>query len=184
MKIQVLVIISLFTTLNTIGQSPDTVFMRQDHEYDDTLIYSTDTVIFKSGMTKHILIGTTVLPWTHDQLMAKGYGLYFDKVTKSDCKNHEEKWSADKINAIHTTDSTMTVDIQITDNCCYDFLCDISMDSSATLDLIYHGYGTYCSCDCCFGLTYHFSLLKSDDYREVKAVMINGNRKSIHIIKK
>lgn len=169
-----------------LGQTPDTVFMRYDHNYDDTLIYKTDTLISKSGMTRQILIGTAILPSTHSQMWARGYQLYDSKVTKSDCKKDFKEWGPhdSKINYIINTDSTLTVDINITDNCCYEFLCDISVDSTATLNLIYYGYGTYCACDCCFGLTYHFNKVKLPDYSEIKAVMINGNRKTIKSIKK
>lgn len=177
---------AIFGWIVTSAQSPDTVFIRQDKNYDDTLIYKTDIVIFQSGMTKHILIGTTVLPWTDNQQMAKGYRLYFHEVKKSDCLQSEEivYRSPDKINSIIDTDSTLTVDISITDNCCYDFFCDISVDSSATLNLIFYGYGTYCFCYCCFGLTYYFSKLKSPDYPDLKAVMINSNHNTTMRIKK
>jgi hypothetical protein len=118
-------------------------------------------------------------------MMARGYGLYLNKVTKSNCQgNANEKWSPDKINSVINTDSTLTVDINITDNCCYEFLCDNSVDSTGTLNLIYYGYGTYCACDCCFGLTFHFVKIKSPDYSDIKAIMINDNRKTIKPIKK
>lgn len=182
--ITLLLTIFLFSTV-AIAQSPDTVFIRQDHSFDDTLIYATDTIVFESGMRKQILIGTTILPSTHNQMMARGYGLYLNKVTKSDCKGDAyEKWSTDKINSIINTDSTLTVDINITDNCCYEFLCDISVDSTGTLNLIYYGYGTYCACNCCFGLTFHFAKEKNPDYSDIKAVLINENRKTIKHIKK
>jgi len=176
---------TLCISSNSRAQSPDTVFIKQDKNFDDTLIYTIDTIIFRSGMTKHILIGTTVLPWTHNQQMAKGYGLYLDKVTKSDCQGDAyENWTPDKINSIANTDSTLIVDINITDNCCYDFLCDISVDSTATLNLIYYGYGTYCDCDCCFGLVFHFSKINNPDYADIKSVMINGKRKTLKQISK
>jgi hypothetical protein len=177
--ITLLLSIILFSTV-VLGQSPDTVFIRQDHNFDDTLIYSTDTIVFESGMRKPILIGTTILPSTHHQMAASGYGLYLNKVTKSDCQGDAyEKQNPDEINSIINSDSTLTVDINITDNCCYEFLCDISVDSTGTLHLIYYGYGTYCSCNCYFGLTYHLEKEKSPEYPEVKAVMINDNRKTI-----
>jgi hypothetical protein len=174
----------LFSTV-ALAQSPDTVFIRQDHNFDDTLIYATDTIVFESGMRKQILIGTTILPGTHNQMGAREYGLYLQKVTKSNCKGDaNEKWNPDKINSVMNTDSTLIVDINITDNCCYEFLCDISVDSTATLNLIYHGYGTYCYCECCFGLTFHFEKEKSPHYSDIKAVMINDNRKTIKQVKK
>jgi hypothetical protein len=136
-------------------------------------------------MRKQILIGTTILPSTHNQMRARGYGLYLYKVTKSNCQGDAyENWNSDKINAVINTDSTLIIDINITDNCCYEFLCDISVDSTGILNLIYYGYGTYCSCECCFGLTFHLEKEKSPDYSGIKAVMINENRKTIKRIKK
>lgn len=179
-------IIVYFTfTCAMLAQSPDTVFVRQDHYFDDTLLYSTDTIVFESGMRKQLLIGTTVLPGTHNQMGARGSGLYLKKVSKSDCQREaHEKVRPDKINSITATDSTLTIDINITDNCCYEFLCDASVDSSATLNLIYYGYGTYCACECCFGLTFHFEKEMGPEFTGIKAVMINNNRETISYIRK
>lgn len=175
----------LFSAI-VLAQSPDTVFIRQDSNFDDALIYATDTIIFESGMTKQILIGSSVLPGTHNQMGVRENGLYLQKVTKSNCQRDVTEYGGgmqDKINSIVTTDSNMAIDINIYDNCCYEFLCDVSVDSTMTLNLIYYGYGTYCSCDCCFGLTFHFLKEKSPDYPDIKAVMINENRKTLRIIK-
>ena len=180
----ILILISSFFWTGALAQSPDTVFIRQDHNFDDTLIYSTDTVIFESGMRKQILIGTTILPGTHNQMAARESGLYLMKVTKSNCQAEGyAKGVPDKINSIINSDTTLIVDINITDNCCYEFMCDISVDTTATLNLINYGYGTYCSCECCFGLTFHLKKEKSSDYREIKAIMINDNRKTLKRIK-
>lgn len=176
----------LFSTI-ALAQSPDTVFIRQDKNYDDTLIYVTDTIVFESGMTKQILIGTTILPGTYNQMAAMSSGFYLQKITKSNCQLDVTEFGGglqDKINSIINTDSTMAIDINIYANCCYEFLCDISIDSNGVLNLIYQGYGAYCSCDCCFGLTYNLTKENSPDYSEIKAVMINDNRKTIQIIKK
>jgi hypothetical protein len=187
MKHRTIIMLLATFLLSTIAlaQSPDTVFIRQDHNFDDTLIYVTDTIVFESGLRKQILIGTTILPGTHNQMGARGSGLYFQKVMKSDFKGDVyENWSPDKINSIIDTDSTLTIDIKITDNCCYEFLCDFSVDSTGTLNLIFYGYGTYCLSDCCFGLTFHFIKEKRPDLTDIKAVMINDNRKTIRPIKK
>ncbi|MEO5584762.1 MAG: hypothetical protein ABIQ75_04840 [Flavobacteriales bacterium] len=164
----------------------DTVFMRHSKEWTaDTLSYVTDTVVFPSGMMRHILTGTTILLQTNEQQNAKGFGLYFDKVTKSDCQhNGEEAYlSKDKINSIVSTDSTLTVDINVYDNCCFDFLCDLAVDSTGTLDLIYYGYGTSCSCRCCFGLTFDLSKMYFGEHEELKGVMLNGDRKTLKPIR-
>ncbi|MHB1278703.1 MAG: hypothetical protein ACYC1Q_09905 [Bacteroidia bacterium] len=137
-------------------------------------------------MRRHFLSGTTILPWTGNQQNAKGYGLYFDKITKSDCQSNAGKYypPEDKINTIIQSDTDLVIDINIGANCCHDFLCDIEVDSLGTLNLIHHGYGTYCACECCFGLVYHFNVMKYKDIREIKFVMINGDRKTIKPLKK
>lgn len=179
------IILTLLVSPITIFAQLDTVFIRGNVGKYDSLYYATDTVIFPSVMQRHILAGTTVLPWTHNQQHAKGYGLWFAGVSKSDCKEDRNDFPVpDRINSVVATDSSLTIDINITDNCCYDFLCDISVDSTGTLNLIYYGYGTYCACDCCFGLTYNIAVLKFEDYDEVKAVMINGDRRTLKMINK
>ncbi len=157
----------------------DTVFIRHKNDtIENPLIYQTDTVIFASEMQRHILTGTTVLPATHNQMAAYGYGLWFNKVKKIDCvrDGRMEKGGQNKINNIIQTDTSLIVEMTIYDNCCYDFLCDIEVDSTDALHLIYHGYGTYCACNCCFGLTYYFSIIKNPEYKTIKGVMLNNQR--------
>ncbi|HTA84522.1 MAG TPA: hypothetical protein VK783_16380 [Bacteroidia bacterium] len=177
-----------------VDKSYDTVFIKHDSsQYSKKLKYVTDTVIFNKE-SRQILIGTTIIPETHSSHDAwVEYGFCLNKVVRTKCKKEvgEEPTGPDQINSIISSDSTLVVDINITDNCCYSFLCDVGVDNSATLNLIYTGYGMYCDCDCCFGLTYYFKILKSPDYfpkkiryKPVKAVMINGNAKSKRMIKK
>jgi hypothetical protein len=190
-------LIVLFAALTFAGNCPgqstddysnyqDTVFIRYNKDWSaDTIHYVIDTVIFMSGMQRHVLTGTTVLPWTGNQQGAKEYGLFFTKVTKSDCI-HESEFGEEfenKINSIVVTDSNMIIDFNINDNCCYDFLCDISVDASGILHLLYSGYGTYCFCDCCFGLTYHLNVIKSEDEPKITAVMIGDDHKTIRKVK-
>lgn len=182
-------------TLDTYGQESndltkyqDTVFIKYNKdESGNTLKYGTDTVVFKTDTRRNILIGTTVLPYTSHQIGAIQYGLKFKRVTSSDCQQDVTEFAGeiqDKINSILMTDSTLTIDLNIYDNCGYDFLCDVSVDSTATLNLIYYGYGTWAFCQCCFGLTYHFTLKKEKDTPEIKSIMINGIRETLKPIKK
>lgn len=177
---RILYLITFLTiSLNILAQQ-DTIFIKHSKDWTpETLIYETDTVIFSSEMMRHILTGTTILPQTHNQMNAKGYGLYFENVTKTECQSHGEEVysSSDKINYIISTDSSLIVDINIYDNCCYDFLCDISIDSAGELNLIYYGYGSYCACDCCFGMCFHFEKLEVEE--KIKTVIINGDKKTL-----
>ncbi len=169
---------TLFSLPAIASAQQDTVFIKQSIDWTaDTLQYETDTILFESGMVRHILAGTTILPSTHNQMNAWGYGLFLQDVTKSDCQSHGEEvyWNKDKINFVDITDSTLKVDITVYDNCCYDFLCDAAVDSSGVLNLIYHGYGGNCACDCCFGLIYHFERSTYPDNQPITSVQIQGD---------
>lgn len=187
MKHIIFLFILISFAMDMYGQA-DTVFMKYDSDqYDDSIIYETDTVIFYTPRERHILIGTTIIPYTHNQINARGYGLYLEKVTKTDCKKdlaNSRITYKNKINSVFRNDSILIVETQIFDNCCYSFLCDVSLDSSAILNLLFQGYGTYCSCDCCFGLTYQFRIEIQPEYEKIKAIMINGNLKTVRGIKK
>jgi hypothetical protein len=177
MKPILILVVPLFMSSIGLAQQ-DTVFIKQSIDWTaDTLSYETDTIVFESGMVRHILTGTTVLPNTHNQFSTWGYGLYLNDVTKSDCQNHGEEVysSADRINSVELTDTTLTIDITVYDNCCYDFLCDVSADSSGPLNLIYYGYGTHCACECCFGLVYHFSREFDSDTNQIDSVVLQGD---------
>lgn len=178
---------SIKSETKKIPKHEDTVFIKHDKDWtSDNLNYVTDTLIFKSGMGRNILIGTSILSSSKNQFSAKWeYGLYFSKVTKTDCEKSAEQYLEEggiiqnKINSIITSDSALIIDINIFDNCCYDFLCDISIVDGSTINLISNGYGTHCDCDCCYGLTYYLTKLKSPDYKKMKSVMINGDRKTM-----
>lgn len=152
----------------------------------NTINFATDTVYHLSDTTQHILKGTTVLPGTHNQQMAKEFGLSFNKVTKLACEADVDEINGSiqyKINSIFSTDSTLTVDITIYDNCCYDFLCDISIVDNTILNLIFSGYGMYCDSNCKSILTYKMINKKYSDFKKLTSVMINGNRKTIKNLK-
>lgn len=55
------------------------------------------------------------------------------------------------------------------------FLCDIKIDSTKTLDLLYTGYGNYCACECCFGLTFYLKRPEYIDNFDIESIIINGN---------
>lgn len=170
----------LSLTLGLYGQY-DTVFItRPIDNPSDTLEYQTDTALVDYGRSSHVLIGTSILPNTQNQLSALEYGLLFTHIQKSECQDSGEDVyeNSDVIKSIVQTDTSLVIDVNVYDNCCYDFLCDISVDKSGTLHLIYHGYGTLCACDCCFGLTYYISKDKSLEHYNVKSVMIHNDRKT------
>ncbi len=78
-----------------------------------------------------------------------------------------------------TNDSTLVVSANIYANCSHKFLGEIEIVEENTLNLVYHGYGGYASCGCCFGLTYTINIFRDDDkrYTKVKYVTIGGYNK-------
>ena len=184
----------VFSYLGVFGQSDD---LEDLTKYQDTVFmqyrkygvegYVTDTVIFEGSWKRNILTGTTIIHETDNQNTAYYlYGLYFNKVTKSDCQNGGiPDYVPDRINSILLTDSTLIIDINITGNCSHDFLCDFAVDTTGTLILFYTGYGGRAICSCCFGLTYHLCIDKDmGNFSEIKAVKIGDNRKTIKEIKR
>ncbi len=173
-------------SLTAICQS-DTVFIRhKNYETSDTSYpYKTDTIIFQSTIPgRFVLCGTKILPtgilgWLGD------YGLNLEAVSRTDCKDHEPFSSGNEVESINKTDSTLEIETKIISNCCYSFLCDIPYNNDTILNLVYYGYGSYCSCDCCFGLTYRFKKepFLGDIQRKFKYVMINGDKKTMKPLK-
>lgn len=138
------------------------------------------------------LLGTTILTASEKNMTARWVnGISLKRIIKSECQGSNEKINPDKINHFEIkNDSIVSIDITINANCCYDFLAEIEVTKDNVLNLIYHGYGSYCSCNCCFGLTYELLLWKDDKeyvFETIKSVMINNNRdtqKPVVLIKK
>ena len=157
----------------------DTVFIKYDPDgFDDILEYKTDTLLFQSQNSRHLLVGTTSLPETKNQMTTWKYGLQFEKVNPTECLSGNSI-STDTINYIESTDSTLVIDVNVYDNCCFSFLCDVSIDNSGIMNLISTGYGGTCGCNCNFCLTFIFNKKNDVKYPNIEGVMVNGNRKSI-----
>jgi hypothetical protein len=179
-KLRTLVTVLTFvlTTSLAWGQM-DTVFIKYNNDLlEEKPNYKTDTVIFDSPNARQILFGTTILPMTFNQQMAKNYGLYFDSVALTPCSQQLGK-KPDMQNQVVTANQVedrLTIAIKYWGNCCHSFLCDIEVQNESTINLIIHGYGAmYCDCSCCYGLTYHFSTMKVDSFDKLEFVTINGN---------
>ena len=180
LKFIIIITTLILSTDLTFGQS-DTVFIRYNKDsFEDIMNYKTDTIIFNTPNERQLLYGTTVLPWTGNQQIAKGFGLYLDKVSVTPCKNGRPD---EKVRVLSTfsTDSTLKITLNILGNCCHSFLCDISVVKDSLINLIHYGYGsTYCSCICCFGLTYNISLLKEfSEFNKLKWIIINGDDRTL-----
>lgn len=143
-----------------------------------------DTFLFDSPMLGQVLIGTCILPGTSGQNNAYGNGVWFEKVTKSDCMNNgDEAYNgSSRINSFAINDSTLVVDMTFIDNCCYEFLCDVEMGEDGILHLNNTGYGSLCACLCCFGVQYHFTLNKDSEYYNLKGIMLGNDEKTLRKI--
>jgi len=140
----------------------------------------------KSGdksVSGHQLVGTTVLTASKKNMEAGAvHGLWLDDFKSSQClQPQSETPPPTEITSVkHPNDSTLIITANINANCSYDFLGEIEIVSDNTLNLIYHGYGGYASCNCCFGLTYKIKIVRNDDYRfdKLKYVTIDGIAKT------
>lgn len=168
----------------------DTVFIRYTDRLADAPSYKVDTLLSSSILRgSNILVGTTALPNTENQMAARSYGLHFIGVEASQCEDTPEsryKWGAaeipHEIDKVEMTDSTMSVDISLYSNCCYDFLCDIAVLEDGVLNLIYHAYGqSHCACNCCFGLSYQMSFPYEEarEGKKLTGVVINGDMRTL-----
>lgn len=169
-------------SLAAYGQS-DTVFLRYDNDkFDEKLTYKTDTVIFDTPNARQIIYGTTALPMTVNQQLAKNFGLYLDHVTITQCKQEFVK-RPDEINkVISVTEGkdSLIIEIKIWGNCCHSFLCDMQVVDDKTINLITQGYGAfYCDCTCCYGLTFHIGTMRGIEYKMLETIMINNDRQTL-----
>lgn len=180
MKVFFISLLWIGISFNSVSQ--DTVYISATEDWTaDSLKYKTDTIVFSSGLVRNLLVGTCRIPSTSNQINAYGWGLYFKKVTGSDCDdNGERKFKfTDRVNSYLVTDSSLLIDITIRENCCYDFLCDISIENNETLNLMFTGYGGNCGCTCCFGLVYEFELMNPEDFKKIKSITINGDPETL-----
>ncbi len=169
----------------TLFSQTDTTFITYDTDmHDDTTIYKTDTIINNGMFNRTILTGTTVLPYSRNNMNAMGHGFNLTKVDFTPCKNNGRevvRLRDTEVLSVFKTDSTWTCDIKLIDNCCYDFLCEISIENDTALNFIYTGYGDHCACNCCYGLVYEIYLeeYSKEDVAKVSHTMLNGDIRTL-----
>ena len=170
------------TVFSTFGQEQDTVFIKYNQDkWAEKPNYTTDTVIFDNPNERQLLYGTTVLPWTQKQQIAKGYGLYLEKVSMTPCE--QELWERpdmkNQVLVINQIEDSLTIEIKYWGNCCHSFLCDLEIMERTTINLLIYGYGAmYCDCTCCFGLTFHLNTMEVDEFHKLKYITINGEERT------
>ncbi len=133
--------------------------------------------------SSHVLRGTTVLTGSDKNLNSRWvHGLSLVEISSTECKGimSENPTSTEFTSINFPDDSTILISANIYANCGQDFLGEIEVVSDNTLNLVYHGYGNFASCNCCFGLTYKIDMpdRKEYDYSKIKFVTINGIAKT------
>jgi hypothetical protein len=135
----------------------DTIYISH-RNYFDNGNWEIDTLFYPTNERGQFLYGTAVLPSAR-RMAAANQGYWLSHVTKLPCSDEGKGEQATHAEPVYTmNDSTLTIDLTITDNCCFDFLCDASVNDEGEMRLYTMGYGSYCACFCCFGLQFHFIL--------------------------
>ncbi|WP_299520810.1 hypothetical protein [Winogradskyella sp.] len=87
-------------------------------------------------------------------------GYILKSIIVSECSELDNKEVADeedkKIDTIFIDDNSFTIKFKAYENCCSKFLCEAELISNNTLNIIYNAFGSHCSCNCLFDMTYIF----------------------------
>lgn len=165
------------TFQGTLSAQFDTVVVSYS---DRSGAHMADTMIVQEFRPSTILIGTTVLPASDKNMDSRWqYGYALSEMHLTPCRTSEEDPGANEVMAISSTDSSFTIELKIASNCCHAFLGEIEIVDDTLLNLVYHPYGSFCSCMCCFGLTYDITRFPDEEYHPLAAVMINGDRRTL-----
>jgi len=168
------IVLFIILPLNLWSQK-DTVFIRKNiNYYPDKIEYKTDTIIFETPNARNILIGDAIMTETYNQQVAKGYGLFFEKIEVSECGGSEYP-KPNKIIEHKKENGKWIIRTKVYSNCCQDFLTDIKVENDETLNLKFYNYGMYCSCECPFEVTYTIRLMNFDDLKKITSIIINDD---------
>ncbi|WP_138434538.1 hypothetical protein [Winogradskyella algicola] len=114
-----------------------------------------------------------------------GYILKAINISECDNSNTDEGiYKFDKkIDSITFTNDSFTINFKAVENCCSEFLCEAEVINDATLNVIYNAYGSQCSCNCLFNMSFKFSYYnRLDDIKvpktNIKNVVLNNNSNS------
>ena len=167
----------LLSTFKCFSQN-DTVFIKANQNpFSENAEYKIDTVIFRFPSSRNVLIGNAILTQTFNQQIAKGFGFFLEDFKVKNC-HQNEKPQPSKIIGIEKEKGEWRIKALVYTNCCQDFLADISIEDDNTLNLIFHNYGTYCSCSCPFEITYKLRVMEFDRLKKIEFLEINGEAKT------
>ncbi len=115
-----------------------------------------------------------------------GNGYILKSIEVSECDNSvdgEDDYTKDKeIQNILIDKKSFTISFKALENCCSKFLCEAELNKK-TLNIIYHSYGSHCSCNCIFDISYTFNHNESfedinAERTKIKNVILNGDLES------
>lgn len=180
---KVLILLTGIFQLNSLnGQTTenDTVFVKKTVHTETTVI---DTIIIPGGISPaqpQILIRTTFLPYTNKMigLLNNGLSPIRLEIIHGCDKATDPKTFKDypKFIGISRDSNLLTIDVSVIANCCHNFLGEAEVVGSDTLNLVYTSYGGFCSCECCFTLSYKFDTTMEEYYRILKYATINDHK--------
>jgi hypothetical protein len=180
--VKILIFLIGFFHLNlSFGQEVenDTIFVKRVVQTESPEI---DTILFKDGISlaqPQILIGTTFLPNTNKMIGLLNKGLTpisLEIIEECDKSIHPKSFiDYPKFTTVKRDCNTLTIDVTVIANCCHNFLGEAEIIGDDTLNLIYTSYGGFCSCQCCFTLSYKFNTTMEEYYQILKKVTINNS---------
>lgn len=115
-----------------------------------------------------------------------GNGYILKSIEISECDDSidsEEDYSKDKsIQSIVINDESFIIKFKAVENCCSKFLCEAELNDN-TLNIIYNAYGSHCSCNCIFDMSYTFNYNTSfeeidAERTKIKNIILNGESES------
>lgn len=148
-----------------------------DLGFDDENRVIVDTFYRQHTLGLHVLVESTMLPQTRNQLNARGVGLWNGKLHVEECVNTRTDGKRDKFLEISENDTTLNIKWQVIDNCCFSFLGDFEVANDSTLNCIYQSYGTtHCACNCEYKVTYQLNKQTGyeENYEKIKYISLNG----------
>ncbi len=136
-----------------------------------------DTILIEAGVSsQQVLVGTTMLPYTPKVIKLLNQGLSpisLEIVESCNDSKRPDYENYPEFKAIKRDSNILTIDVSIVANCCYNFLGEAEINGD-TLNLLYTGYGNFCSCSCCYTLRYKFDTTMEENYQLLKHVTVNG----------
>ncbi|WP_298239442.1 hypothetical protein [uncultured Algibacter sp.] len=158
---------------NTIAESDvETIDTLKQKESEPKVIAPKGTQIFQNSEKLYDL------DW--------GNGYILKSIEVTECDNSvdgKDDFALDKkVQNIIIKEDSFIISFKVVGNCCSKFLCEAELNNN-TLNIIYQAFGSHCSCNCIFDMTYKFNFNESFDRinverTEIKNIILNGDLES------